>query len=274
MSEHWYRIALADRDGTRLVVAPGEHLGIAIEAARLRATRGDEAWPIGVERAPEGEVPLGEAVGKGVVVERDAPTGLPTFRWPTGVVPSLEGARELGTPAEGYLRTRHGDVHALEAMVAGDRLIEVFMEVVELLPAADNVEVRVTGQHDGEGKAEVWLTPRMADVRRAIRFLDDHDDELLGNGHVEIAVYLRKQKSTLRMTEHKTLIWLTEDAGLADTFGGWMAARDVPARETLPLISSVEHHHWRSPKTKSRKKLLQHLHRLRLRRVDSWEDAA
>jgi hypothetical protein len=209
-----------------------------------------------------------------VVVERDPPAGLPTFKWPTGVVPSLEGARALGPIVEGHQRSVHEAVHGVEALVAGDRIVEVFMELVELLPAADNVEVRVTGQHDGEGKAEVWLTPRLADVRRVIRFLDDHDVELLGNGHVEVAVYLRKQKSTLRMTEHKTILWLTEEPALADTFAGWLTARKVPVRDTIALVQNVEHHHWRPTKTRSRKKLVQHLLRARLRRVDSWEDAA
>jgi hypothetical protein len=132
----------------------------------------------------------------------------------------------------------------------------------------------VTGHHDGAGTTEVWLTPRLGEVNKAIRFLDDHDVELLGNGHVEVAVYLRKQRSTLRVTEHKTIVWLTEEPELVETFTGWLAARDLPPVDPLPLVSSVDHYHWRQVGTRSRKKLLQHLHRLRLRRVDSWEDAA
>ena len=275
MSESWYRIALADRAGTRLVVAPGEHVGTALELARARAGRGDETWPVAVQPAPPGEVPLGESVGKGVVVERgDAPANLPAFRWPAGILPSLEGARALGRPVEGHQRSEHGAVHGVEAVVAGDRLVEIFLQLVELLPAADNVEVKVTGHHDGAGTTEVWLTPRLGAVNRAIRFLDDHDVELLGNGHVEVAVYLRNQRSTLRLTEHKTIVWMTEDPSLADTFAGWLVARDLPAVEPLPLVAAVDHYHWRPTATKSRKKLLQHLLRLRLRRVDSWEDAA
>jgi hypothetical protein len=273
MSEHWYRIALADRAGTRLVVAPGETLGEAIEAATARARRGDAAWPIAVEPAKPGEVPLGESVGKGVVVERDPPAGLPSFHWPRGVVPSLEGARALGAPVEAHERSKHGETFAVEARVSGERLVEMYMQLVELLPAADNVEVRVTGQHDRVGRAEVWLTPRL-DVRRAIRFLDDNDVELLGNGFVEVAVYLRKQKSTLRMTEHKTILWLSEEEAHADQFARWMIERGVPARDEIVELSSVDHYHWRPSKTKSRKKLIQHLHRARLRCVDTWEDAA
>ena len=274
MSESWYRIALADGSGIRMVVAPGEHLGEAIELARVRAGRGD-AWPVAVEPAAPGDVPLGESVGKGVVVERgDAPANLPAFRWPTGILPSLEGARALGRPIEGHHASVSGPVHAIEAVVSGDRIVEIFMQLVELLPAADNIEIKVTGHHDGAGTTEVWLTPRLGEVNKAIRFLDDHDVELLGNGHVELAVYLRKQRSTLRMTEHKTIVWLTEEPELVDTFARWLVARDLPAVDPLPLVSSVDHYHWRPVSTKSRKKLLQHLTRLRLRRVDSWEDAA
>jgi hypothetical protein len=278
VSEQWYRIALADADGTRLVVAPGEHLGQAIELARARAGRGDAdaVWPIAAEPAKPGEVPLGESVGKGVVVERpdELAASVPVFRWPSGVLPTLEGARQLGRPVEGHERSQHGEIQAVEAVLAGDRLVEVFLQIVELLPAADNVEVKVTGHHDQAGTTEVWLSPRLPDVNKAIRFLDDHDVELLGNGHVEVAVYLRKQRSTLRLTEHKTILWLTEEPGLADTFVSWLEARGAPAVAALPHVKAVDHYHWRPTASRVRKKLLQHLHRLRLRKVDSWQDAA
>jgi hypothetical protein len=273
MSTGWYRIALVDPDGTRVVVAPGEHLGAAIEIAQSRASRKEDAWPIAAEQAAAGEVPLGESVGKGVVVERAAPEGLPLFRWPSGVLPTLDGARALGEVAEGHRRSVREDVHTIEAVVGGDRLVEVLMQLVELLPAADNVEVRVAGHHDAGGTTEVWLSPRMADVNKAIRFLDDHDVELLLNGHVEVAVYLRQQRSTLRLGEHKTIVWMTEDPELADTFAGWLRERGLPEREQLALVSAVDHYHWRPTATRTRKKLLQHLERARLRRVDSWQAA-
>ena len=262
----WYRIALADAAGPRLVVAPGEHLGVAIDLAKARAGRG-ATWPIAAQPASAGEVPLGDSVGKGVVVERDPPAALPTFRWPDGVLPTLEGARALATIAEGYTRRRHETTEVVEATVTGDRLVDVFLGIVERLPAADNVEVRVTGRLDDAGVTEVWLTPRL-DVRRAIRFLDDHDVELLGNGHVEVAVYLRKQRSTLRLTDHKTIAWLTEDPTLADTFVDWLA---LPPRGG-PGIADVDHYHWRPAASRARPKLLDHLRRARLRKVDAWED--
>lgn len=270
MSEQWYRVALVDGDRTRVAIAPGEQLGEAIHLALARAGR-KEAWPFAVEPAAARDVPLGESVGKGVVVERgDAPAGITPFRWPSGVLPTIEGARALGHVVAGHTRTRHGDTEVVEAVVDGAELVETFHQLVELLPAADNIEVRVLGHYDQAGTTEVWLTPRLADVRKVTRFLDDHDVELLGNGHVEISVYLRKERSTLRLTEHKTIAWLTDDPGLADTFAQWLVERDLPAVATLPLVSSVDHYHWRPASTRSRKKLVQYLHRMRLRCVDTY----
>lgn len=269
MSEQWYRVALVDGDRTRVAIAPGEQLGDAIRLALARAGRKD-AWPFAVEPAEARDVPLGESVGKGVVVERgEAPAGVTPFRWPSGVLPTLAGARALGRVSVGHARSRHGETEVVEAVVAGDQLVETFHQLVELLPSADNIEVRVMDHYDQGSETEVWLTPRLADVRKVTRFLDDHDVELLGNGHVEVSVYLRKERSTLRLTEHKTIVWLTEDPALADRFAGWLVERDLPAVEPLALVASVDHYHWRPPSTRSRKKLTQYLHRMRLRCVDT-----
>jgi hypothetical protein len=273
VSEQWYRIALADRAGTRLVIAPGQHLGEAIALARRRAGRGDpgQVWPFAVEAAAPADVPLGESVGRGVVVERGpVPAATPLFHWPSGILPTLAGARLLGPPQVGYQASRQDDLHVVEAVTGGDRLLETFLGVVERLPAADNLEVRVTDHHDAAGTTEVWLSPRLGDVRKAIRFLDDHDVELLDNGHVEVAVYLRRQQATLRLTEHKTIVWLGEDPALAATFAAWLRDADVPPRDALARVASVDHHHWRPVASRDRKKLVQHLRRMRLRRVDSW----
>lgn len=269
MSRAWFRIALADGADLHLVVAPGEHLGDAIAAAesRLRGAR-----PVAAEQAGADEVPLGESVGKGVVVERDAPAALPVFAWPRGILPTLAGARQLGAVHEGWVRRTQGATTALEVLLGVDRLRETYLELVERLPGADNIEVRVTGHHDGGGTTEVWLTPRIGDVRKVIRFLDDHDVELLDNGHVEVSVYVRARKSTLRLTEHKTILWITEDAELADDVSRWLGEHDITPRDELARIGDVDHYHWRPRASRDRRKLLEHLHKARLRRVDSWKD--
>jgi hypothetical protein len=269
----WYRIALAGAGpAPAVVVAPGEHLGDAVANGVRHVGRG--AWAAAVALADASEVPLGESLGKHEVVERPPidPAELPIgLRWPLGVVPSFGDAARAAAIAAGYAR-RPGDVVALEATVGGPELDDVLLGLVEKLPAADNVEIRVMDHHDGAGTTEVWLTPRI-DARRAIRLLDDHDIELLHNGHVEVSIYLRAQHSTLRLSEHKTIVWLSEDEALSDKVAGWMRDAGLPEREhaELSTLAQLGHFHWRPAATSPRRRLIDKLKRLGMRLVDSWK---
>lgn len=274
MNRAWYRIALAQPGGAPLVVvAPGEHLGAALATA---ASRVKGAWPVAVGPAQADEVPLGEAVrdrsaaiGKGVVVEAGTALELPAglAPWPTGVIPSLAvPPARLAAIRPGWVRRPDDQLVVLEAQTTGDRLVDVFLGLVERLPVADNLEVRVLGHHDGGGAAEVWLTPRL-DVRRAIRFLDDHDAELIENGHVELSVYLRREKSTLRLTEHKTVVWLSEDPATAARVAGWLDELAVPAADDLVGIAAGAHFHYRPVRSSARARMIARLGSMKLKRV-------
>jgi hypothetical protein len=254
----------------QVVVAPGAHLGEAIANGVRHVGRG--AWAAAVASADATEVPLGEAFGKHEVVAHgtiELATGL---RWPLGVVPSFGDASRAAAYREGF--ARRGDAAAgagpgavLEAVIDGPKLDEALMSIVEKLPAADNIEVRVMDHHDGAGTTEVWLTPRI-DVKRAIRMLDDNDIELLHNGHVEVSIYLRAQRSTLRLTEHKTIAWLSEDATLTDSIITWLGLEERP---DLPTIAQLGHFHWRPAATSPRRRLIDKLKRMQMRLVDSWK---
>jgi hypothetical protein len=264
----WYRIAFARADAPSVfVVAPGEHLGeaIATAASRLRG-----AWPIGVAPASPDEVPLGESVGKGVVVDRGAAFDLPpTMRPPAGVVASLSNPpHKIGELREGWVEHRDDHLLVIEAQVAGDRLTDVFLGLVEQLPSADNLEIKIAEHHDGGVAGEqVWLSPRI-DVRRAIRLLDDHDAEWIDDGHVELSIYVRKEHSTLRLAEHRTIVWLSDDRSTRDRFAGWLAAANVPAATQLTRIADLAHFHYRGPRTHARPKLAAKLKSMQMRRVD------
>ena len=272
MSESWYRIALAAGAAPVVVVAPGPHLGEAIDVAARRL--GKDVWPVAAAMAAPGDVPLGESVGKGVVVERGPAPEVPIgFRWPRGVVPSFGDAARAAAAVEGWTRRTATGLTVVEAQVAGDRLTEVFLDLVERLPVADNLEVKVLAHHDDAGTTEVWLSPHL-DVRRAIHFLDDHDVELIDNGHVELSVYLRGERSTLRLGEHKTLVWISETADTADRFTGWLADLDIVEKSGLETIGDLDHFHFRPARSSSRSKLQARLRRLRLRKVDAWSGAA
>ena len=269
-SRSWYRIALAGATPHPVVVvAPGAHLGEAIANAVKHAGKG--AWAAAVAAAAADEVPLGEAFGKHDVVDRGAASQdlAVGMRWPLGVVPSFSEAARAATIAPGFARKTRSGAVLIEAITDGPALDEVLLDLVERLPAADNVEVKVLDHHDAGGSTDVWLTPRM-NVRKAITFLDEHDVELLHNGHVELSIYLRAQRSTLRLGEHKTIGWLSEDTELTERVIGWLRNAGLAERETIATLADVAHFHWRPAATQPRRRLLDHLKKEGLRQVDSY----
>jgi hypothetical protein len=288
MTQHWFRIALAhsDRRAPRLVAAEGAHAGEAIEAAR-HAVAG--SWPIALERATGDDIPLGESVGKGHVVMLGDAAVTDTFQWPVGVLPGLAneasaarapahdlvsappsgGAARAGraSPCEGFVQRANDHLLVIEAQTTADHLTDVFMGLIERLPAADNLEIRVLDHFEDTGKTDVWLTSRV-DVRRIVRFLDDHDAELFGNGHLELSIYVRKHKATLRLTEHKTIVWLADDHELEAEVERWLGELGVPRVAALTTVYDAPHFHYRPAKSRDRKKLADELYRHRLRIVD------
>lgn len=263
----WYRLAVAKPDApTEIVLAPGAHLGDAIALAVRHCGRG--SWAAAATAALASEVPLGGSVGRNELVVRgpepDFPLGL---RWPLGVLPTFDSARKAATLRAGFAR-EVGAHQVIVAQLAGRELDELLMTVLERLPAADNIEVKISDHHDGAGTTEVWLSPRL-DVKKAIHWLDDHDIEWLHNGHLELAIYLRKQRSTLRLTEHKTLAWVSDDAALTDQVAGWLG-ESLPALDAVTTLAQLGHCHWRPAATSARGRLIDRLRRQGLRKVDSW----
>jgi hypothetical protein len=267
VTRHWYRVALASgSEAPRVVAASGEHMGHAISEAE-HAETGTRAFA--VEVATGGEIPLGESVGKGHVVRLpDAAPAAPVLHWPIGVLPSFAGADKLVSARRGWVVRPREDLLVIEAQTDADQLIDLYLGLIERLPSADNLEVRVLDHFEDAGATDVWLTSRI-DAKKVLRFLDDHDEELFGNGHVEISVYVRKHKATLRLTEHKTVVWLAEDRALEEEFGGWLRELSVPRERELVTVREAPHFHYRPAKSRDRKKLGDELYRERLRRVDS-----
>jgi len=249
-----------------LVAAEGEHLGVAVAAAELH-TRG--SYAIAAEVATGDHIPLGESVGRERVVvlppvPDDAAPEQTAFHWPSGVLPRVGHAIAA---RRGYTIHPDPSLLVIEAQTDAGHLIDLFLGLVERLPAADNLEVRVLDHFEHTGTTHVWLTSRV-DAKRILRFLDDHDVELVGNGHIELSIYVRAHKATLRLTEHKTVVWLAEDNALQAKVTEWLRELEVPRIDPLVTITSVPHFHYRPAKSRDRKKLEEHLYRQRLRRVD------
>jgi len=282
----WYRIALGKPGGTAaLVAAQGEHLGVAVAAAEGHV---DGSFAIAAEVATGDAVPLGESVGKQHVVSIAEPVGdAPVFRWPVGVLPKLGRTEAVRGIRRGYAVRPDPALLVIEAQTTADHLVDLFLGLIERLPAADNLEVRVLDHFEDAGSTDIWLTSRV-NAKKVLRFLDDFDVELIHNGHVELSVYVRAHRATLRLTEHKTVVWLadrsdqeagpigsvTPGSGALETeMIGWLRELEVPHTPELVGITAAPHFHYRAAKSRDRKKLSEELYRQRLRRVDVMRPA-
>jgi hypothetical protein len=267
MTRTWYRIALGHAGGAppSVVAAAGEHMGAAIAAAEHHAAA---AFAIAVDLAPESDIPLGESLGKSSVVPIGAAGEVPVFHWPVGVLPQLPGAAGASGVRRGWIVRPHAELLVIEAQTSAEHLTDLFLGMIERLPSADNLEVRVQDHFEDAGRTDVWLTSRI-DARRILRFLDDHDVELLGNGHLELSVYVRAHKATLRLTEHKTVVWLASDRALEADIQRWLGELGVPRVDALVTVKDTPHFHYRPAQSRDRKKLGEELYRQRLRRVDT-----
>src|ERR1041385_3531852 len=195
------------------------------------------SWAIAVEHAPTEVIPLGESVGKGHVIELTPTADLATastFRWPVGVLPALNAVSAFTGARRGWVKHTDPKLLVIEAQTENERLTDLFLGMIERLPSADNLEVRVLDHFEDAKTSDVWLTSRV-NAKKILRFLDDHDVELLGNGHLEISVYVRKHKATLRLTEHKTVVWLAEhgDDSLEADVKRWLDELKEPRIESL-----------------------------------------
>jgi hypothetical protein len=266
LTRTWYRIAMARAGEPPAVVAvAGEHMGIAVAAAE-RQVQG--AFAIAAEIADDSVIPLGESLGKSALVELGPALDVPAFRWPVGVLPKLSRAAAVTGARPGWVQRGDPSLLVIEAQTTADQLTDVFLGLIERLPSADNLEVRVLDHFEDAGRADVWLTSRI-DARRILRFLDDHDEELLGNGHLELSVYVRAHRATLRLTEHKTVVWLASDGGLEADVRRWLGELAVPRVDSLVTVKDAPHFHYRPARSRDRRKLGEELYRQRLRRVDT-----
>ena len=267
MSERWYRVAVTDGRAVTLAAAEGVHVGAAIAAVVARVGRGGRVWPVAVAVADEPTIPLGESIGRGVVVLPEPPSGLGGFEFPPGVVAAL-GERSRGAIMPGYARSTEPDGHVVEAVVAGDLAREVFLDVIERLPVVDNLEIEVETHLDPTAaERQVWLTPRLADTRRVIRFLDDFDDDCLTSGHVDVGAYVRSPRSTWRLTQHKTLLWLSDDDALTARVVDWLGAHALTPIDPVATVADGPHLHYRGARSSARPRLLARLKSAGLRRV-------
>jgi hypothetical protein len=188
------------------------------------------------------------------------------------VLPQLGHTKQLASACAGWALHADPKLFIIEAQVEAEQLVDTFLGMVERLPAADNLEVRLLDHFEDADKTDVWLTSRV-NARKILSFLDDYDEDLIANGHVQLSIYIRAHKATLRLTEHKTVVWIADDRALEAEVTRWLSELKVQQHDKLERITGVPHFHFRGPKTRNRKKLGEELYRQRLRRVDTLRTA-
>ena len=271
MSEPWFRLELRDDASVPLVIAArAPHLGAAIELARkkhprhrlIAAATGAAMPPIGDSVSKEQVILAEEALLAPDVLA--LPPGLVRLAVPDGSSPPL---------TVGWVRRETPDVAVvIEAQPDPTRIHETWMRVIERLPSADNIEVMVRDPYDRREPAgaptggAAWLTSRI-DAKKALRFLDDHDDILTEHGHVRLSLYVRASRSTLRLTEAKTLVWISEDQATVAAATGWFDALGLPALPSLTTAADVPHLRYRGSRAGDRTHLEERLYQMRLRIV-------
>ena len=277
MLERWYDCVIADAGKltTRWVSTRGSHMGEAIARAEQKNGR--------VVAVGLGAAPIGESVGKSFV-ERGPGPALPvdaaTARWPRGVIPEWQKDVALRTPQLGYVvrvggeiatvtsaSSTNGPAVVIEVACAADSVHDLWLSLVEQMPNVDNVEVRLQPQFQDVAHTDIWLTPRI-NGKKAIRFLDDHQADLSDNGLVEIAAYLRSSNSTMRLTEHKSIVWVSHTASTLADMQRWLTIAKVPKLAAPLEIAAMPHWHYRVDKSSTRERMEKRLVAMRLKRVD------
>src|SRR6185437_14928555 len=154
----WYRVALAVPNGPpQLVLASGEHVGQALAEAQ-HAVSGSRL--LAVDPSTPDEIPLGESVGKGHIVRLGEAPPLVSFDWPLGVLPAISGNPSTAHVESGWVEHTEEGLYVVEAQVDRDHLVDLFLGILERVPAADNLEVRVLDHFEQAGRTDVWLTSR------------------------------------------------------------------------------------------------------------------
>ncbi len=196
------------------------------------------------------------------------------FRFPAGVVPSFHQRDGFDTDDihEAYQRRQYDDTYSVTAVVDGRQVESFFFELIEGLPSADAIEIRVCGDYDDHGTDHVWLTPNFPRRDDLVAYLDERRNQLLRNGFVEVAVYARNERSTLRLTEHKTIDLLADDESWANEFECMIRNSGLhPAKALQSLEREYVHYHYRPRKSSSRDELESMLKRDGLRKVTPSE---
>ncbi len=199
----------------------------------------------------------------------------PDFWFPVGVVPTPQDEERGGIDPteirEGYAIEHNEDEHALHVVVDARRLWQVFTTVFRALPSRDGLEIRLLAHWEEQEKTQVWLAPPDFSDDVILSFIQENSPDLVDNGGVELAVYCRSEQCTLRLTEHKTLVFYADDAKYLGPIEEVVKNLGFAPREPLlSIVTRCGHYHYALPGTASRSELAARLNAAGLQVVDEY----
>lgn len=179
------------------------------------------------------------------------------FAIPTGVVFSAwqpEGVQRESIQA-GLQAEDHEDGFVVEALVPGNQLEEVLLATIQALPTIDSLTTVLLDHYDSvEALSEDGLNENMlrcltkdcsnlSDVQQEI---EAGRERLLHNGHVDIGFNSHESESTVWLTEHKTVHFVTADRELRDRIKQTLLDKGIPELAELPSFATTfSHFHYR-----------------------------
>ncbi|HEV3258971.1 MAG TPA: hypothetical protein VG013_19020 [Gemmataceae bacterium] len=153
--------------------------------------------------------------------------------------PELQVVPRQGYRIEHYQDARAGVVvPVLAAAVSGERLFDLFLELLE--PLGPVVDVVLETSHDSRGAGHQDLVREHIDLPVLLSHFYDFEDLLLNDGCTGVAVVSAEEPIELQFDEHKVLIVYARDL---KPFERIFRQAGVPRDDRLKLITEGEHLH-------------------------------
>lgn len=196
------------------------------------------------------------------------------FQFPSGIIPCDDGDQsDPDEIVEAYVVDTQEFPIDVEVVVDRRRLLDTFFSLLRWLPSASAIEVRIRGHWDNTHKTGIWLSPDWDSHEVILKYIDDRQPDLLMSGYVDIAIYCRPERATLRLTHHKTIVFLADNrTGVGRCVSKIQDLGFSPIESALMIGRGFCHYHYRLPNSHDRASLITELEDDGFRYVKSTVD--
>jgi hypothetical protein len=199
----------------------------------------------------------------------------PDFMFPIGVVPiNIEGNKyDRDEIRPGYILIPGHDVNGVKIVLDQRQFFDAFKTLFTAIPARDTLEIRIGG-HWNAGTTEVWIAPPDIHDETLYKFLLSNTDRPLNNGHIEIGIYCREAKTTLRVTDHKTVAYFSDDKKYLDIIPTIEDMRIQHLDTAYSIDEGIHHCHYCWDEDLTVEQFKHFLTRHSFKKVDEWKEDA